>query len=535
MGAQTAIEYGARRVRLVEFDGSARKLRVLGVKEIELTEVVVSEGQESEDVEDVHAGAIAEAMDEAGFATDPSAMAFDAGHAMFREFDLPFTNDEQIAKVVRFEAESHFPGDIDDYVVQHVVLRKTRDKSHLLAVAVKKDDLLDRLDVLDESSLDPMLVDIDDLALFHALVGTGLVDAHARFAVVNAQDAATSLLLVVDGHLYALRSIRIGTHGILHEADVTVDEDVETARVHDFLSRLLREIRRTLSTLPELGELEALYVTGSGSRLPGFAETMSETLGVEAQPLDFLEHVDHKLSDEEASRHGRDLGAALGMAFKLNGLDVTRTDFRREEAAYTRKFDQVKTPLIVLSFLIFLVVAFLGLDAYMDLQRVNREYDNILRVGGDQLAYLMGDETEARRKYEGAPTGPRRVQAVLDAVRGLREDIAQQLGRSQTIPELHSALAVWIELFEALRDNEEEVGRFALQRVDINVTTRPPLITLSGQVEDLTHYARLLELLKGRAMFTEVDSGSTSPISDGVRFSDLKITLDLAARSGGQT
>src|SRR4029450_7012371 len=118
--------------------------------------------------------AIALAVSESGFARDPSGMAFPAAHAMFREFDLPFTAREQIDKVVNFECESHFPGDIDDLVVQHIVLRQTRDKSHLLAVAVRKDDLLDRLDILDEAGLDPMFVELDDFALYQALVGTGV-------------------------------------------------------------------------------------------------------------------------------------------------------------------------------------------------------------------------------------------------------------------------------------------------------------------------------------------------------------------------
>src|SRR5262245_60723790 len=130
MAAQIAIEYGTRRVRLLEFDGSGKKVRVLGVRDVSLDlppelvmleDIEKAEGErgegapparQGEDPDDVRAKAIAKAVSESGFVRDPSAMAFPAAHAMFREFDLPFTTREQIEKVVKFECESHFPGDI---------------------------------------------------------------------------------------------------------------------------------------------------------------------------------------------------------------------------------------------------------------------------------------------------------------------------------------------------------------------------------------------------------------------------------------
>ncbi|MHC5211025.1 MAG: type IV pilus biogenesis protein PilM [Planctomycetota bacterium] len=529
MAGQTVIEYGGRRVRLLHFDGSGRKVRLLGVAEAELPEVVAGGEEGAQEAADLHATAIDEALDDAGFPTDPSAMAFDAGHAMFREFDLPFTSDEQIAKVVRFESESHFPGDIDDYVIQHVVQRKTRDKSHLLVCGVKKDDLLDRLEILEEAGLDPMLVDIDDLALYQALIETGVAAEHPHVAVLNAQDTTTSLLVLVDGKLFALRSIRVGAGSVAKDVrSGDVDSDVETAHAHEYLMRLRREIRRTLSTLPEMEELDALYVLGGGSRVPGFAEAVGEALGREPESLDLLEHVDHKLSAADAERYGPDIGVLLGMAYKLNGLDATRTDFRREEVAYTRKFDQIKTPLIVMSFLAFLVVAFLGLDAYMNVNnRLEREYETILAHGQEQLAMLLGDDAEARAKWQAQPTWPRKVQAQLDAVRDLREEIAQKLGRSTTIPDLQSALAVWIEFSNVLADNEQEIGRFALQGLTIEALGNSPSLKISGQVEDLTHYSLLIDLLEERPMFRDVEAGSTQPTSDGVRFSDLTVWIDF--------
>jgi Tfp pilus assembly PilM family ATPase len=533
MALQTAIDYSGRRVRLLKFDGSGKKIRVLGVYDVSLDVTADDEM----DPDDVRALAIAAAVKESGCARDPCAMAFDAGNAMFREFDLPFTNDDQIKKVMRFEAESHFGGDIDEFVIQHIVLRKSRDKSHLLVAGIKKDDLLDRLDILDESGLDPMSVEIDGFALYNALVATGIAGEHERMAVVNAQEGSATLMFLVDGELFALRSIRIGTHGILHGdaesgRDGGLEQDVETARTHDYLTRLTREVRRTLGTIPDLGSLDALYVAGGGSRLPGFDEAVGGALGAIAQPLDLLSEVNHKLSEADVEEFGHEIGVALGTAFKLNGVDVTRADFRREEVAYTRKFDQVKLPLIVMSFALFLVVAFMGLDAYKRRQHMEGEYTNILKLATAQLSELVLDDSEVEETLAAAEFGPDRIRAAMIMARDLKEGIEQQLGRGQRIPEQRSGLAVWIELFATIRESEDPIGRIALDRIDIEVSSRNPYITLSGEVEDQTHFQELLDVLGERPMFSTVRPGGTRQTSSGLRFTDLELALDLSTLDG---
>lgn len=525
MATQTAIAYGTDRVRLLEFDGSGKKLRVLQVIDVPL-ESAEGDGQELT-AEDLAAEAIAEAADQAGVAVDPSAMSFDAGHALFREFSLPFTSDEQIEKVVRFEAESHIPLDIDDVVMQHLVLRKTRDKSHILAAAIRKDDLLDRFDVLEESAMDPMFVDMDVFALLNALHHTGVTAEHERSVVIDVADHATNLLFLVDGSLFAVRSLRMGAHGIPRGEGAEQDE-ITTARAHDFLGRFKREVRRTLTTLPGLGALQAVLMSGSGSQIPGFAEAAAESFGAPAEVLDLLARVDHKLDAEQAARLGPDIGVALGIAFKLNGLDVTGTDFRRDECAYTKKFDQVKSPLIVLSFVIFLVAALMAIDAFYQVRKVKQEYTVMLLNARAQLDLEIGDKAEADAVWSNQPFGPRQMQAIVSAFRNENERLSGQLGRSEQIPPQHSSLAVWIELSELLRANESKLGRLWLKKIDIVTTSREQSVRLSGTITTVPYYNELIDLLTADSLYSEVKAGDVSLSKDGEfwDFSDTSLKID---------
>jgi len=528
MATQTAIDYSSTCLRLMEFEGSGKRLRVLGVEEVDLR--VQTTGEDELEADDLRADAIAIAMKECGFAPDPCGMAYDASSALFREFDLPFTNDEQVKKVVRFEAESHIPLDIDDVIMQHLVLRTARDRSRILVAAIKKEDLLDRLDILDGTNLDPMFVDMDVFALLHALTATGVAAEHAVSVVINAQDASTSLMFLVEGKLYSVRSLRLGTHGIHvpSEAGLAEDQEIEAARAHDYLSRLKREIRRTMTTLSGFENIEAVLVSGSGSRIPGFLEAASEAFGVDAQPLDLLSYVDHRLSEEDVERYGPDIGVALGVAYKLNGLNSTETDFRRDECAYTHKFDQVKSPLIVLSFLLFLVVALGCIDAIYRVRKVEDEYSYLLSSAQLNLEELMEDNDAARAVWERAEFGPARVTAVTLAVDQLKEDVARQLGRSAYIPEQHSALHAWIEFSKLLKANEKTLGRIDLKSLDVNVNGRDPYISLSGVMESASKYSDLLELLADDPLYTEIDEGAASPTPNGMTsFGETKVALDL--------
>lgn len=522
MASQTAVEFGVERLRLMQFDGSGRKIRVVKVAEADLHVPSAGDEEDEAEADDIRLERIDEAVK--GFTTDPSAMSYPAARTTFREFDLPFTNADQIRKVVRFEAESHLPVDIDDVVVQHHVLREVRDKAHLLIAAVDKDDLLDALDLVGEAGIDPLLVDVDDFALYHALVGTDVTSDHERFVVVNAQERSTSLLFLVEGKLFAVRTIRLGSHGTSD-----TDDEVGVARAHDYLQRLLREIRRTLTTLPDIGELEAVYATGHGSRLSDFHTKIGEAFGVgQTEPLDLLSRVEHKLSDDEVERFGPDIGVLLGMAFKLNGLDETRSDFRREECAYTKKFDQVKTALITLSLLVFLAVAFFGLESYKRMEAVERHYATLINVGSNQLRQLEGgDIAKADAHWKGADFGKPQLQRIVGAIEDMSEDLRAELGRSDEIPRLKSAMPVWIEFSRLILDNEARLGAFKIEEVDVNASTRDPAIQLTGVLDSNTKLQELIDILEAHPMVTNVDTRGSTPVGDKVRFSDMKISIDL--------
>ncbi|MFT7462886.1 MAG: Tfp pilus assembly PilM family ATPase [Pseudohongiellaceae bacterium] len=525
MASQTAIEYGTDRVRLLEFDGSGHKVRVLQIVDVSLAEP--AGGDEDVSAEDLAAESIADAADKAKMTSDPSGMSFDAGHALFREFSLPFTSNEQIEKVVRFEAESHIPLNIEDVVMQHMVLRKSGEKSHLLAAVINKDDLLDRFDVLDEAGMDPHFVELDVFALLNAVVATGVADDHERFVLVDARDRSTNLLFIEGGKLFSVRSLRMGAHGVPREGDASHDE-VSTARARDYLGRLQREVRRTLATLSGFADFETVLVSGSGSLIPGFLEAMTESFGGTVDRLDLLSRVDHKLNEDDAERYGPDIGVALGVAFKLNGVDVTNLDFRQEECAYTKKFDQVKSPFIVLSFVVFLIVSLMAIDSFYRVHKIETEYGRILVDAREQLLLEVGDLAESEAVWNGQPEGPLQMQAIFQAFQNRYNEMSLKLGRSSQIPSQASALGVWMEFSNLLRDHEEELGQLWVRKIDISTTNREKTLKFSCRMKEAELFEKLRILLSDDPLFVDLEIGKISNSEDGfVDVGDTVVHLNL--------
>ena len=83
MASFLAVEYGTARVRFLEFDGSRRNVRIVAVGEADI-DITAAEGEGEDVANDLRAERIAEAMEEAGFALDPSVMSFPASRAVFR-------------------------------------------------------------------------------------------------------------------------------------------------------------------------------------------------------------------------------------------------------------------------------------------------------------------------------------------------------------------------------------------------------------------------------------------------------------------
>lgn len=573
MAKVLGIEFGSRRVRLLHADGSAKRPRIRRFETFELR--TAEEASSSNFLTKEQQKALERKISQGRYPREPAAMAWSSDFTVFREIDVPFASDDQIRKVLKFEAESHLLNcDIEDVVVSHYALRKERDRSHLMVMAVRKDLLLDRLEALQRAGVDPLFVDLDFMSVFNAVIGLGYGDEHENFMILDCGRRTTNLLLVSNKRLISGRAIRLGVDSVVREvsgdlgADVPQIEaeqrrlledgsrgDLVTAgapeekqesektalelaqglaldRVEGFYGRLTREVRRTLAvaTLPET--IEVLYVTGPGSLLPEFAERVAAGLGVEApvERLSVLERVDSDLDEEQARSFESEGLASLGLAYKLLGRDVTGVDFRQEECRYARKFDQIKEPLLYLcGFLLFLVL----LQNLVDVRRlsvkepflIKKRSADIARIhtaGVEQFRAALGKDAVLPEKY--AEPSKASLNWIRARMQQQVDELKSQLGRGGKIPEMPSALIMWRDCFDAIQKRMDAIGKLFLDDLRIEVRQqRQPYIELSGKVTSLASLDQLRSALNEIPGIEKVERGSSKSVGDLVQFDGVKV------------
>ena len=122
MGKSVGLEIHARGVRAVEVTGTGKKMRVQRY----IDTMLVSRGgyPDPEELQD----ALNAIFKGAKFSTNHVVISLPADEAVVREIPVPFKSDDQIRKVIKYEAEHHLHDcDADDVIVQYTRIGESGD------------------------------------------------------------------------------------------------------------------------------------------------------------------------------------------------------------------------------------------------------------------------------------------------------------------------------------------------------------------------------------------------------------------------
>lgn len=360
---------------------------------------------------------------------DSVVMGLDAHGSIIRESTVDFTADETIRKTIKFHSEQYlFSYGIDEVIVDYVKIREHAERSDVVVIAVIKNILAEKLRSVEEAYVDPIMADLDLLAHYNSLSLTPYPDEHAAFALLDIGYKSMKLMVIENGKPVQLRGMRGGYSSIISaiagetqmspsmaEAkvrerlpfiadalpddseigadDIVVVEDDDddlggevadisrgreeledeflAARMVQFRKRVVREVNRSLARIQTQTPVNLLLVTGGGSTIPGITDSIARDTGIEVQRFDILNYVAHPFNEEEVAAVEPFISAPLGLALKPIGGDKSGTQFRQEEYAFQKRFEQIKVPLTLC---LMLLLGFLVLVWF----NFNKKYKNRL-------------------------------------------------------------------------------------------------------------------------------------------------------------
>jgi Tfp pilus assembly PilM family ATPase len=483
------------------------------------------------------AAALRQAFADAKISRGRTVAALDSGDAILREVSLPFKGDDQIRKTVRFEMESLIHNyTIEQLIVSHYKTGETDKATLLLAAAVPKAVIEKRLKLYQEAGVDPVALDLDIAAVFNAMLQAGAIDSDEPLLLVHGTPKFTKLVLIEERRPRSIRTIRFslqdsaasaagaasalaspaeGPEGapldavpvvIVAEADpvfVDLSPDDQSALV----GILSKEISRFLLANAASTSPARILLSGDfGDN--GAAELLESATRIPVKAVNLAAAVD---PDYKGGGPASRIAVPLGLALKGVGIDAMGMDFRQEEFQYTKKFDTVKTTLLVTVELMIVFLAAIALHFYFKKKDLDA---NLKTVYNFQQAL-----------YENA-TGQTLTDPSL-AFQKMSELYNQALGgASPDLPIKTSAREAWRELFNALGRFQQKNGDKTLsdgtlflevESLDIQHSTSPGNETLTmmmrGKVRNLEFAGLLKNEVRATDSFANADFVGSLPAS----------------------
>jgi Tfp pilus assembly PilM family ATPase len=483
--------------------------------------------------------------------------ALDSGEAILREVSLPFKNDDQIRRTVRFEMESLIHNyTIEQLIVSHFKTGETDKSTLLLAAAVPKTVIEKRLALMQGAGVDPIALDLDVSAIFNAALHAGAIDSDAPRLLIYGTPKFTKLIFIEDRRPRSIRTIRFSLAGpeappeeapleeappeeavqglppadtaiiLLSSEDVVHFQELGTDVQSSLVQILSKEISRFLLANAASAQPTHILLTGQFEDTQA-AQMLEAATQIPTRTFNLVEALDPK-SDPALREKSSRLGVPLGLALKGAGVDALGLDFRQEEFQYRKKFETIKTTALVTMELVIVFLAAIALHLYFKKKDVARDTATVLKHQQKLYAATVGADP---------PKDP------LMAYPKMKElyDQARLMGGTE-LPIKVSAREAWRDLFNALDRFRRTYGRQTLGDGDlyleidgIEITQNTGSagetfsLTFRGKIRNLQFADALKEEIRTVELFRNADwSGPISPLEGMVQFV-------LKATKGGKT
>jgi type IV pilus assembly protein PilM len=234
------------------------------------------------------------------------------GHdVIIKKIEMDRMKESDAREVIRWEAEQHVPFDIKSVELDFQVLNPHDEglQMEVLLVAAKRELVDNKVGLLQDAGVEPIVIDVDAFALHNAF-GFNYPEAQEGIiALVNVGHETTNVNILENGVPILTRDIPFGTRKIREdlqrERGLTAEqaEDIVQAReTMDDMDRFVETsadeiavgIERAsafLMTREDGESLGRIFLSGGGARVPGMTDALARRMNVETDLVNPFERV----------------------------------------------------------------------------------------------------------------------------------------------------------------------------------------------------------------------------------------------------
>ena len=348
-----------------------------------------------------------------------------AGQSVFTRFvKLPHLQDDNIEKIVTFEAQQHVPFPINEVVWDYEMIESGDDKE-VVIVAIKEDALDEINDTVTEAGLSTLDVDVAPMALYNAYrYAYGAPEEPTLIIDIGAK---TSNLLYCEGKRFFTRSVAIGgasiSAAIAKEYNITypeaehqkitnglvalggghtetMDESLAALAmvIRNSLTRLTAEIARTTNYYRSQhagNQPRKILLAGGGANLPYTLEFFQEKRGITVEFFNPLGQIviGKGVNVETVSHEAHTMGELVGLGLRGIGKSTINIDLVPSAVGIARK--EAKRKPFLISAAALLIVGFSAWAAFQFIA-VGKAQEENLRMS-DTRDTLVPVEAQIRK------------------------------------------------------------------------------------------------------------------------------------------
>lgn len=233
-------------------------------------------------------------------------------------------SEEGLEKLIRREAEYYIPYDIDEIYLGYELLKKNESEvgysndTEFCVVGIHEKDLIVFMQPLIDAGLDPVIVDIEYLALENIY----------KYNYESKKDKIIALINL--GKTYINMNILVNGISVLHR-DVSIEELLVDKKEQDIQKKaseelILEEIKMTFEVFNEIyrEKIAKIILSGGLAKTKGIDKTIEIKLGIPIEILDPFREIRFN-KDIFTADQVKDIGpiATVGLGLALRGV----TDF----------------------------------------------------------------------------------------------------------------------------------------------------------------------------------------------------------------
>ena len=234
------------------------------------------------------------------------------GHdVIIKKIEMDRMKEGDAREVIRWEAEQHVPFDIKSVELDFQILNPHDEglQMEVLLVAAKRELVDNKVGLLQDAGVNPVVIDVDAFALHNAFEHNYPDAMVGIIALVNVGHETTNVNILENGVPILTRDIPFGSRRIREdlqrERGLTAEQAEDVVQARDTVDDLERFVDASadevavgierasafLMTREDGETLGKIFLSGGGARIPGMVESLARRMNVETHLVNPFERV----------------------------------------------------------------------------------------------------------------------------------------------------------------------------------------------------------------------------------------------------